>query len=200
MKISLIKKNLNNDSYNIFLENGVVISLSGQFLLESKVYKGQELSNQQIANLQKYAKDNEYYNMVCNYVSLRQRSRSEISNYLRKKQCPSLTIQKIISRLEESGVIDDQKFAQAYLNDRQALRPTSRRKLAIELQQKNIDPTIINKVLSNRSNDDGLILKELIIRKRKQSRYEDEVKLIQYLIHQGFNYGDIKQAIKELQD
>jgi len=40
-------------------------------------------------------------------------------------------------------------------------------------------------------------LRELIAKKRQQSRYQDKLKLMQYLSRQGFGYGDIKTVLEE---
>ena len=41
------------------------------------------------------------------------------------------------------------------------------------------------------------VLKELIERKRKQTKYKDDLKLMQYLTRQGFSYDHIKTALNK---
>ena len=45
------------------------------------------------------------------------------------------------------------------------------------------------------SDYDSLI--ELIERKRRQTRYQDDQKLIAYLVRQGFNYQDVRSALDQ---
>ncbi len=93
-------------------------------------------------------------------------------------------------------MIDDEKFAQAFVNDRRLLRPASRRKLILELRKKHISNEIIEKTVGSEHQDEQTALQEVIASKRRQTKYQDDLKLMQYLARQGFNYGDIKAALE----
>ena len=58
--------------------------------------------------------------------------------------------------------------------------------------------SIIAKVLDSESVGDQDAVRALILKKRISSRYQDEVKLKQYLARQGFDYETIVAAIDEL--
>ncbi|HEX5455917.1 MAG TPA: RecX family transcriptional regulator, partial [Candidatus Saccharimonadales bacterium] len=81
--------------------------------------------------------------------------------------------------------------------NRRLLKPTSRRKLVLELRQKRISDEIISAVMDSEPADEREVLKELIAKKSGQTRYQDKQKLMQYLARQGFNYSDIKSALSE---
>ena len=65
-----------------------------------------------------------------------------------------------------------------------------------ELQRKHVAKEIIEAVLEGSTQSDQSALHALIERKRQQTRYQDDLKLMQYLARQGFQYGDIKEALK----
>ena len=67
----------------------------------------------------------------------------------------------------------------------------------LELQQKHISKEIISEVLGDYEPSEQQALNELITKKRQTTRYKDNTKLMAYLLRQGFNYGDIKQAISD---
>jgi len=52
-------------------------------------------------------------------------------------------------------------------------------------------------VLEEDETDERQVLRELIERKRRQAKYQDNIKLMQYLSRQGFSYGDIKSALED---
>ena len=79
------------------------------------------------------------------------------------------------------------------------LKPTSRRKLVNELRKKHIANEIIDQAIGSEDEDERSALREVIERKRRQSKYQDNEKLMQYLARQGFSYGDIKEALEELE-
>jgi regulatory protein len=82
------------------------------------------------------------------------------------------------------------------VESRRLLKATSKRKLAMELKQKRIAEDIITQVLAEDETDERHVLRDLIAKKRTQTRYQDEQKLLAYLMRQGFNYDDIKAALQ----
>ncbi len=198
MKITSIKQQVKRvDRYSVFIDGKYEFSLSDTALLESKLANGQELTPGQVREFKQLSADDKAYNNVLRFLAIRPRSRWEIELYLeRKKASPPLTA-KIFNKLSIVGLIDDEKFAQSYVNDRRLLRPTSYRKMTAELRQKHVAGDTINKVLGVDPEGEHAALLTIIERKRRQSKYQDNLKLMQYLARQGFNYGDIKEALQD---
>jgi SOS response regulatory protein OraA/RecX len=40
------------------------------------------------------------------------------------------------------------------------------------------------------------VLRALVDKKRKQTRYQDETRLMRYLVSQGFGYDDVKAVLQ----
>ncbi|HSW36848.1 MAG TPA: RecX family transcriptional regulator [Candidatus Saccharimonadales bacterium] len=197
MKITkIVQQAKRQDRYSIFVDDKYAFSLSDSALLESKLTPGQEIDSRELGEWKKLSADDKLYNQTLNYIALRPRSQWEVEFYLqRKKASPALT-STIVNKLSKIGLIDDDKFARAYVADRRLLRPTSRRKLIAELRKKRIADNIIQQAIGTEEQDEQAALLEMIARKRKQTKYQDDLKLMQYLARQGFNYDDIKQALK----
>ena len=201
MKITSIKQQVKRgDRYSIFVDGKYAFSLSESALLESKLVSGQELSEREVGEYKKLSDEDKLYNQTLRYVALRPRTKWEISFYLERKNASPTLIESILNKLSNIGLIDDRKVAQAYVNDRRLLRPTSRRKMVAELRKKHVEEEIIEAALGNEAENEQTALVELIARKRKQSKYQDELRLMQYLARQGFSYGDIKQALQQPDD
>ncbi len=133
----------------------------------------------------------------CRWIYIRQRSRWEVQTYLeRKKTSPGL-VEDILNKLSNLNLIDDEKFAKAYVEERQLLRPASRRKIIMDLRKKHVGNDAVQSVIGADNSNDQTALQEIITHKRKQTRYQDDLKLMQYLARQGFSYGDIKVAMQE---
>lgn len=197
MKITALKPQVKNPSrYSIFVDGDYSFSLSTDALLDSKIVNGQELTPQDVLSLKQLSTDDKIYNRVLGYLALRPRSIWEVSTYLQRKEAGPELIESIIDKLTKLELLNDQKFADAYVRDRRLLKPTSRRKLTMELQKKHVSSAIIQEAIGNEPNDERNALHELVERKRKQSRYQDDLKLMQYLAGQGFGYGDIKAALR----
>lgn len=196
MKITAIKRQIKRgDRYSIFVDGRYSFSLSDSALLESRLVNGQELDEKQIEELKQASADDKLYNNALAYSTLRPRSVWEMEQYLKRKKCPPDLAGKILSKLSDIGFMDDESFARSWVASRRLLKPMSRRKLFQELRTKRVEGGIIDRVLAEDEADEQDVLAELIARKRKQTRYQDDQKLMQYLAGQGFNYGDIKTAL-----
>jgi regulatory protein len=201
MRVTSIKQQAKRaDRYSIFVDDDYAFSLSEGSLLDSKLAKGDELTRPQLEDFKLLSADDKLYNLVIRYIAIRPRTQWEIETYLARKDSPAPKIEQITNKLIRLGLIDDTKFAQAYVNDRRLLRPTSRRKMIIELRKKYVANDIIQAVVGNEGDDERSALAEIVERKRKQTRYQDDLKLMQYLARQGFSYGDIKTALQVDQD
>jgi regulatory protein len=164
-------------------------------LLEQKLASGQELDATQLDAYKQLSADDKAFNRVLRYAAMRARSQGELADYMRRKQIAEETAQQILLRLTKIGLVDDAAFARAWVDNRRLLKPVSRRRLVQELRMKHVDPEIIDRVLAEDPADEFTVLRELVARKRKQSKYQDDMKLMQYLARQGFGYDDIKRAL-----
>lgn len=196
MQITAIKSQVRRQGrYSIFVEGKYSFSLSDMGLLEAKLVVGQELSQDKIGELKQLSVDDKLYNLTLGYLAIRPRSEWEITTYLSRKGASPTLLKTILSKLSDVDLINDRKFAEAFIRDHRLLRSTSRRKLILELRKKHVVDSVIQEVVGNEASDEASALADTIAKKRKQSRYQDDLKLMQYLARQGFNYGDIKDAL-----
>ncbi len=201
MKITSIKQQLKTrDRYSVYVDEAYSFSLSEAALIESKLHSGMELTKLEVDNYKTLSLDDKLYGRALRYVAMRQRTAWEVLFYMERKGADPSLSQTILNKLSIVGLIDDEKFARSYVNDRQLLRPTSRRKIIMELRKKRIAGEIIERVLAENNsevNADQAALVEVITRKRRQTKYQDNTKLMQYLARQGFGYSDIKAALSQ---
>jgi regulatory protein len=197
MKITAIKQQeRRKDRYSVYVDEKYAFSLSEAALLDSKVASGQELTGEQVKAYKQLSAEDKVYGNALRYAAMRRRSRWEMEFYLQRKDAPPALAQQIIDKLSDLGFIDDLAFAQAWVENRHLLRPTSKRKLQQELRAKRVASDIIDKVLREDVAADRDELRNLVIRKRRQSKYQDDQKLMQYLARQGFGYEDIKSMLQ----
>lgn len=198
MKITAIKQQERlKGRYSIFVDEKYAFSLSADTLLDERLVPGQEVDEQQLKAYKKLSADDKAYGLALAYVARRLRSKWELTDYFRRKGYDEALSEQILQRLERLGLVDDEKFARAWVNDRRLLKATSKRRLVQELRAKRIADDITESVLAEDETDERQVLRELVERKRKQTRYQDDLKLMQYLARQGFGYDDIKAVLAE---
>jgi len=117
-----------------------------------------------------------------------------------RKACERNEAELALARLEGLGLIDDLKFAQAWIADRQAVRPRSKIRLAQELAAKGISRDVADQALAAVDlESEVVVLRKLIERKRRLPAYRDQQKLTNYLMRQGYRYDLIKEALEDIE-
>lgn len=198
MKITSIQGQVKNPSrYSVFVDDTYAFSLSADALLEARLIRGQELSESDIAHFKKFAAEDKAFNLTLAYVARRMRSEGELADYFRRKAYAPELAGQITERLKKLGFVDDAEFARRWVENRRLIKATSAKKLRLELRQKKIASDIIEQVLAEDETDERQVLRDLIEKKRKQTRYQDKQKLMMYLASQGFSYDDIKAALAD---
>lgn len=201
MKITDIKQQVKRaDRYSVYGDGKYLFSFSEAELLATGLRINQEFTDDELAELRAKAVIDKGYDSALNLISRRPRSEWELRDYLKRKDYDPDASQEIINKLHDRGHINDEDFARRWVENRRLLKATSQRRLKQELRQKRIDDDIIEQVLAADETDEVELLKELIERKRQQTKYQDELKLMQFLARQGFGYDKIKQALEELKD
>lgn len=204
MKITQIKQQVKRpDRYSIYVDGKFAFGLSEAGLLSNGLASGQEISEEQFAVLKSNAATDKAYGNALRYVVMRPRSVWEMQQYFMRKKVEEPVAKEIIDRLLAIDLLDDRKFAEAWVANRRLLKPTSRRKLQLELRQKHVAGSIIDAVLAQEAEDaselpDRTALAEIIA--KKQARYPDQAKFMQYLARQGFGYDDIKRALQSTEE
>lgn len=106
--------------------------------------------------------------------------------------------ERVLSRLQHRGYVDDEKFARWWVESRNLTKGTSLRKLRAELAAKGVDRVVVEAILDDSERSDASELAKIVAKKR--TRYPDNQKFMQYLARQGFSYDDIKSALEDNKD
>lgn len=100
----------------------------------------------------------------------------------------------VIEKLIERGYLDDERFANFFVENRDRRKGTSQKKLRLELIKKGVNEEIINKALSENPRDEMAEIKKIIARKGEKL---SEIKLYQYLLRRGFDLEQVRAALAE---
>lgn len=203
------------DRVNIYVDDKFFCSLDISQVVDLKIKVGKELSDDERAELKRASEFGKFYQRALEYALMRPRSEKEIRDYLNRKTLSRRVRVKnrktgeyqtrekqgydkslvplVLERLNARGYIDDQRFAELWVENRNVVKGTSTKKLRNELMQKGISHQVIDSVLDESARNDEDELRKIIA--RKANRYPDQQKFIQYLVRQGFNYSDVIDAL-----
>jgi regulatory protein len=123
---------------------------------------------------------------------------------LRGKGANEAVVNTVISRLQEYGYLDDERFAFSYASLKVKQRPVGRRRLERDLKFKKVETEVANEALelvyaetSEEQLIDQAIAKRLRIRGRPKNRDEAR-KLFDHLLRQGFEFELVSEKIRSL--
>ena len=89
-------------------------------------------------------------------LAAQDRTRHELATAMAAKNVPDEVAAGLLDRFEELGLVDDEAFAQRWVESRQARRHRSRLALRRELSGKGVDRETVDEVLSTVSVEDEL--------------------------------------------
>ena len=182
------KKNPNR--VNIYLDDQFAFGLSR--LVAAWLSYGQVLSEEKIASLQTEDAREVAMQKALRFLGYRARSMQEVRANLEKHEIPDGVIDATLGRLQENGLLNDQEFAQTWVENRNTFRPRSRRVLAMELRHKGLDDELVQDVLDNNVDEHALALdaaRKYVRKVQGLAWQEFRLKLGGFLGRRGFSYA-----------
>lgn len=186
--------------YSIFLNGEYSFSLSELDLSTASLRIGEQIDQHRLLELQKLSQQSKIYSRAIYYLRYGPRTVWQMQEYLTRKANFELDdVGPVLQRLQNDGYLDDKAYIEAYINSRQISRPRSKRQLHSELIKKGIKPTLIKTFLDGIDAESQKKAAEEVIRKKLQiPRFQNQQKLTEYMVRQGFPYGLVKEVLAEV--
>lgn len=130
------------------------------------------------------------------------RTRAQLAEALKRRQVPDDVAERVLARYTEVGLIDDEAFAQAWVESRHRGRGLAGRALAQELRHKGVaDETVKEAVSALDSEQEEYRAAELVARKLAATGSMDPEKrlrrLVGMLARKGYPPGLAFRVVKE---
>jgi len=130
------------------------------------------------------------------------RTRAQLADAVRRKGVPDEVADRVLGRFTEVGLIDDEAFAQAWVQSRHLGRGLARRALATELRRRGVaDETVNEAVGALDSGQEAATARGLVDRKLPGTRSLDRDKrmrrLVGMLARKGYSPGLAYRVVKE---
>ncbi len=178
----------NPQRVNVYLDGEFAFGLAR--IVAAWLSVGQTLSEEKIAQLRAEDEYEYAYQQALKTLNYRARSQAEIRQNLKEHEISEETIDKVLERLAQIGVVDDSRFATTWIENRNEFRPRGRRALAMELKQRGVDPNTIE--LSLQSIDEEALAYQAALKQARKLRDLDaqnfRQKMFAFLARRGFPY------------
>jgi len=189
--VTSLKPQKSGKRVNVYLDGRYGFGIDLETLMTLKIAEGTEYSESEIKEIVKKAEFQKTLEKLLKYATLRPRSIFEIKQWLKRKRVHESLHKDLFNRLKRLDLVDDEKFARWWVEQRMAFKPRSARLLTYELQVKGIRKEVIEKVLDKMDIDELKIARKLAVKMKNK----DKKKVVAYLSRQGFDWETIKRVV-----
>jgi regulatory protein len=191
-----------SDRLNVFVDGRYAFSLQRD--LAGLIRVGEPISNLRSAELLLEDEQARAMEAALGFLAYRPRSEREVRDRLTRREFPEPIVESVIARLKKLRYLDDEAFAQYWIEQRQMHRPSGSRLLRLELQRKGVDrDTAVDALDQLEQEADSVEAACRAAAKRATAlRAADErefaQKLGQFLVRRGFDYETARAATRRL--
>ncbi|TAK12219.1 MAG: RecX family transcriptional regulator [Anaerolineae bacterium] len=198
-KVTALKvQKRNPNRVNVYLDGEFAFGLARIVAVWLSI--GQELSDYKISEMRAKDETEVALQRALNFLSFKPRTEQEVRENLKKKEVADSVQDEIISRLRTNGLLNDEQFAGMWVENRSEFRPRGGRALRMELRQKGVAETTIEKALDG-LNEEPLALNAGLKQARRYRGLEyDEFrkKMYGFLGRRGFSYDIIQSVVPQV--
>lgn len=191
------KKNPNR--FNLFLDGEFAFGVSKSLVFQLKT--GDNLDEKAIEELLDKENYEKAWQKALQFLNYRSRTKQELKEKMEKLGYEESIINRVVGDCKEKGYINDQDFAEQWVETRTHRNPRSHRMLAIEMKRKKVPEKEIRGALSKAISDQDLAVEASKLFWHKLEAYtkeEKKTKLQGHLLRRGFSYEVIRETINKM--
>ncbi len=184
------------NTLRVFLDGRLSLTLNVGVAARQDLCLGQELTEVQVARLAEANQLCKCLASASRHLGYRPHSEHELRTKLARRY-PSGTIDGVITRLKEQGLVDDASFCEYWSRSRQSSNPRSQGLIRVELRRKGVKTDLVKDLV--KSDDAENAYRAALGRVGWLG--EDEKsrrRLADYLRRRGFTYEVINQTVKRV--
>lgn len=188
--------------------NRVNVYLDGEFafglerITAAWLRVGQVLGDDKITELKNQDEQEVVYQKALRLLEHRPRAEEEIRRKLVGKGISEEAIDHVIERLRRNNLVNDEQFAQAWVENRSAFRPRSRKALQYEMRQKGVSAPAIEQALANLDTDEEELAYQAALKQSRRLNHLEKMdfrrKLSAFLARRGFGYETIAPVVERI--
>ena len=180
----------------LYIDGEYAVSVDTMTFLSTGKKVGSEITDEELYDLIETSKYNRAKEKALYLIEYRSRTKRELYDKLIVLFGESAT-KRAIERLEELGLLNDEKYAREYAEVLLDKKGFSRQRAEFELMKKGIDKDMIEEILDELEPEPVEQIKKLLQTKfaRRLSNEKDLAKTVNALKAMGYRWSDINEAI-----
>ncbi len=188
---------------NLFVDGQFFMGVDALIVLQMGLKVGQELTQQQVEQLHHEEAFQQALARALNYLSFRPRSREEVKRYLQRKETPPELLDRVLERLEQSELVNDQAFAEFWIESRARSKPKGAQAIKHELRLKGVKREVVDEMVDDEQDEEHA---RQAAHKKAQSLAGQpdmdfktfRLRLGPFLQRRGFSYEIATRTVREL--
>lgn len=188
----------------ITLDNGERLSIDENSIPHRFLHKGVQIDIDAYTHLKEESTLFECKEKALHYIGVRSRTEQDIKKYLLRKGFDKNTIITIIKLFTEKGFINDYEYSVRYIHAARERKIVGNRMIEKKLHEKGIQKAVIKKAMKILKDDEPAPehIYQLAHKKYNQvkNKKHPREKVSLFLMQRGFEWDDIKNALKRLED
>ncbi len=200
------------EKIHLSLDGEYIATVNADYWFTCGIKSGSEVTPEQLEELLTESARRKMMNKALDLLSMRDYSRRELSDKLvtkawEKKEQKDMDLgslkqqaSDICDRLEELGLLNEERFARSYVDELIRRKHLSKSGLKTALIQKGVQRDIIETVLEEVDVDPVEQIRELLATKFKNRDFSDEkqkTRTVNALLRLGYRYNEIHAAMGE---
>lgn len=203
MKITKIEpQKRHRDRRSVYIDGSYAVGISLETLIKLDLFEGKEVDEEELKRIVFEIENEKAKNYAKLLLSYRERSPKEIEDRLKEKGYSEEVIHRVISDLNETGLLDKKRFARMWIKDRLGFSGKGKRLITLELLKKGLKKEEIEEAFKNSDFDELEIAKKMAERYLSHLKDTDPLKgrkkLYDYLVRRGFSFEVIEKVLNEL--
>lgn len=144
----------------------------------------------------------DWIQLAVRFLARRDRTVAQVEQFLASKGASPIHIRQAVRRLSDLKYLNDQVYAQRWVDNRLASRPVGQERLKAELQAKGIAETLADQVVVQafHEDDEATLAHRVVKGKNRQGRRLTRVQIVRLLRQRGFGEETIDHMIGGLVD
>lgn len=198
MIIQKIKKGKQN-TYEITFQNEIKHVFYDDIVVKYRLLPKKEIKDQELENMiQENDRLNAYY-VALRFLTLKQRTKKELTNYLKKKNFSKEAIITSIDLLEREGYLKESDYIRSFLHDSFYFTKDGPLKIKNKLLEQALPEDLIDTIFAEIPKDLWLEKLEKTYQKKADSHHTDglekwQYKCVQYLRQLGYHLDWINEV------
>ena len=183
----------------IYIDGEFALKLDTETVLASRFSVGSEITDEQLKELIDSSGEKRAKQKALWLISHRDHSKKELEQKL-SRDSDRESAKKAVERMEELGLVNDEKFARRYADELLNVKHYSKRGALYKLTEKGIDRELAQEILDGFEFDPREHIALLIERKYNLSDEKGRRRAYAALQRLGYSYEDINAVFSEYRD